>query len=328
MRSQRTRVKQSIALAGLTLALVVSGAAPLLGGDGVEAARKGKRHVGAESGHAQLVQSLSNPTPLTINEGSNINPAASTPYGTAIEVSGFGTTIVDVDVTINGFSHERPQDVSAILVGPQGQIATVFNGEDISRVAAPGVTITLDDQARNEVPRPLVSGTFQPNGSGATFPAPAPSAQQRGPALSVFNGTDPNGTWRLFVADFQSLTPNSTGRIAGGWSLRIKTANGVPTARPDSFATRAGQTLTVAGPGVLGNDSDPDGDALTAIVTAQPRQGTLTLQPDGSFTYRSTKKAKGTDSFTYIAQDADGLKSVAKADIQITKAKKKKRVRR
>src|SRR5262245_46621408 len=86
MRSQRTRVKQSIALAGLTLALVVSGAAPLLDGHGVEAARKGKKQVGAENGHAQLVQSLSNPTPITINEGSNANPAASTPYGTAIEV--------------------------------------------------------------------------------------------------------------------------------------------------------------------------------------------------------------------------------------------------
>ena len=75
---------------------------------------------------------------------------------------------------------------------------------------------------------------------------------------------------------------------------------------------------------MLGNDSDPDGDALTAILAGQPKQGSVSSQPDGSFTYTTKKKAKGTDSFTYLARDPGGLSDLATVDIQIKKAKKKK----
>jgi hypothetical protein len=55
------------------------------------------------------------------------------------------------------------------------------------------------------------------------FGTPAPSPPY-GSALSVFNGTDPQGTWRLFVVDdFDS----DSGSIAGGWSLAISLSSGV-----------------------------------------------------------------------------------------------------
>ena len=323
MASPFTQVKQSIVLAGLTMALVVSGAAPLLGHHEAQAARKG-RHVSASGDvHAEALQAFSNPTSITINEGTFATPAPASPYPTEIEVSGFETNVADVEVTLIGFSHVNPQDVGVLLVGPGGQMAGLFAGPPTT-VAAPGVTITFDDQARSEVPSPLVSGTFQPNGSGGRFPAPAPTSQSRGSSLSAFNGTNPNGTWKLFVADFGNPVPNSTGKIAGGWSLTITSANGVPQAVPDRFQAKAGKQLSVSEPGVLGNDSDPDGNALTAIVTAQPKKGILVLEEDGSFTYTANKKAKGTDSFTYLAQDSGGLKARATVDIQIKKAKKKK----
>jgi hypothetical protein len=187
---------------------------------------------------------------------------------------------------------------------------------------------TFDDQAANQIPSfdNLVSGTFQPtnydfiNGPD-TFAPPAPTNVAHGSALAVFNGTDPNGAWRLFVKN----QGNETGSINGGWSLRITAANGVPNAAPDRFQAQAGKSLTVAGPGVLDNDRDPDGDALTAILAGQPRQGTVTLQPDGSFTYTTKKKAKGTDSFTYLAEDATGLRDLETVTIQLKKAKKKGR---
>lgn len=47
------------------------------------------------------------------------------------------------------------------------------------------------------------------------------------------------------------------------------------------------------------------------------------MQPDGGFTYTPNKTAKGSDSFTYLAQDPGGLNALANVDIQITKAKKK-----
>ena len=43
-------------------------------------------------------------------------------------------------------------------------------------------------------------------------------------------------------------------------------------------------TLASPPPGVLGNDTDPDGDALSAVLVSGPSNGTLTLNADGSFT--------------------------------------------
>ena len=54
---------------------------------------------------------------------------------------------------------------------------------------------------------------------------------------------------------------------------------------------------------MLGNDSDVDGDALTAVLVSGPANGTLTLNADGSFTYTPDANFNGTDSFTYKAND-------------------------
>ncbi len=49
----------------------------------------------------------------------------------------------------------------------------------------------------------------------------------------------------------------------------------------------------MAAPGVLGNDTDPDGDPLTAILAAAPSHGDLTFNADGSFTYIPARDFKG-----------------------------------
>ena len=61
--------------------------------------------------------------------------------------------------------------------------------------------------------------------------------------------------------------------------------------------------LTVAAPGVLGNDADPDGDPLTAVLVTGPSHGTLTLNANGSFTYTPAADFTGSDSFSYRASD-------------------------
>ena len=59
----------------------------------------------------------------------------------------------------------------------------------------------------------------------------------------------------------------------------------------------------MAAPGVLANDTDPDGDPLTAVLVTGPSHGTLTLNANGSFTYTPAANFTGTDSFTYRASD-------------------------
>ena len=65
--------------------------------------------------------------------------------------------------------------------------------------------------------------------------------------------------------------------------------------------------LTVAAPGVLGNDADPDGNPLTATLVTGAGHGSLTLNANGSFTYTPAANFNGTDTFTYRASDGTRL---------------------
>src|SRR5436189_235676 len=85
----------------------------------------------------------------------------------------------------------------------------------------------------------------------------------------------------------------------------------------DAYTTPEDTTLTVSAPGVLANDSDIDGDPLTAILVHSPAHGTRSLNSDGSFTYTPALNYNGPDSFTYKAND--GLvDSPTNATVRIT----------
>src|SRR6185437_3540149 len=98
------------------------------------------------------------------------------------------------------------------------------------------------------------------------------------------------------------------------------TVNNPPAARDDSYATAEDTPLTVAAPGVLGNDSDADGDPLSvpaASVTA-PAHGTAAVNADGSFTYTPAADFNGTDTFTYHASDGTAPSTAATVTITVT----------
>ena len=96
----------------------------------------------------------------------------------------------------------------------------------------------------------------------------------------------------------------------------INVANAAPVAVDDGpYATAEDTTLSVPAPGVLGNDTDGDGDALTAILVADAANGSVTLQPDGSFDYVPDRDFSGADSFTY--QASDGLDTSAMTTVSI-----------
>src|SRR5439155_1283209 len=65
----------------------------------------------------------------------------------------------------------------------------------------------------------------------------------------------------------------------------IQNDDHAPVAVPDSYSTNEDTTVSVPPPGVLANDTDADGDALTAVLVTGPMHGTLTLNANGSFTY-------------------------------------------
>ena len=167
---------------------------------------------------------------------------AASPYPSTIDVGGLYGGISDINVTLAGLSHEFPTDITVLLVGPAGQSVVLMDdaGGESGRGAS-NVTLTFDDAATNflsqDINGGLFSGTFKPT------PAPAvtsncneiatPASTPAGPygtTLAVFNGTNPNGTWSLYVYDDCTF---GSGSIAGGWSLEINAAGPFVTVPSD-----------------------------------------------------------------------------------------------
>jgi hypothetical protein len=94
-------------------------------------------------------------------------------------------------------------------------------------------------------------------------------------------------------------------------SVAFRLANLAPLAQGDSYDGSAGSTMIItAAAGVLKNDSDPDGNPLSAVLGTGPANGTVTLANDGGFSYTPAIGFSGTDSFSYRAFD-NGLYSNA-----------------
>jgi hypothetical protein len=79
-------------------------------------------------------------------------------------------------------------------------------------------------------------------------------------------------------------------------------ANRPPVAVDDSATTTQDVAVEIA---VLANDSDPDGDPLTVGSFTQPASGSVTLSPNGTFTYTPAPGFVGDDIFTYNASDGE-----------------------
>jgi len=202
--------------------------------------------------------------PITINtprfpgnDGRAV-PMRATPYPSTINVSGFlaNETIEKITITLHNLSHETPDDIDMMLVGPEGQNLVFFSdagGGFVDPEVA--VTVTLDDDADVWLPDndAIVSGVFKPSNyeigddeeadvfpeaeaGGIPTPVPVPSAATQ---LAVFSGTSPNGEWRLYVVDDDVL---DAGSIANGWSLTIRTGTqgpSLPFQRSDANADGA-----------------------------------------------------------------------------------------
>jgi hypothetical protein len=139
-------------------------------------------------------------------------------------------------------------DVPGSTAGPP------FCGENVTNI-----NLTFDDQAAAGIPdmQALAAGTYKPTnddtnqcgtGNPDAWPSPAP-APPYGSTLSAFTGTDPNGTWRLFIVDD---TSGDTGML-GGWSLDITTSNDISFGKLKKNKDKGTAVLSVnvPGPGTL-----------------------------------------------------------------------------
>jgi hypothetical protein len=105
-------------------------------------------------------------------------------------------------------------------------------------------------------------------------------------------------------------------------TITVLDVNVAPVAVDDAYSMQLDDVLLIEpAPGVLGNDTDPDGDVLTAVLVDEPAPGgILSLDADGGFTF--TPLAAGTFTFTYDACDradpADPDRLCDRATVTIT----------
>ncbi|MSR55965.1 MAG: tandem-95 repeat protein [Gemmataceae bacterium] len=122
------------------------------------------------------------------------------------------------------------------------------------------------------------------------------------PALG-FTGTD-SFTFRVDDGGLDSPLATVTINV---------TPENAPGANPDSYVVGAGST--VRGNALL-NDTDADGDPLSITATiAAPQHGSLSLNPDGSFSYTPGPTFTGSDSFQYEVSDDTNRTAIGTATI-------------
>ncbi len=245
----------------------------------------------AASGH------FCNTTPVV---GSTV-AAPSSPYPSAITVSGLSGTITDVNmsfvgVTTHGDNNNPPQhwpeDMDIMASAPDNSNVILMSDaggdNEISTGPLSNVNLTFDDQAANQLPADtkITSGTWRPVNDSDTnetdpvdsWPAPAP-APSLSTLLSTFNTKNPNGVWNLWAVD--DMNQGATD-LTGGWCIDIVTAGGGSTPK---------------GP------ADFDGDARTDVSVFRPSNSTWYLHGSGG---ADTVTTYGTSGDIPVPGDYDG----------------------
>lgn len=166
-------------------------------------------------------------------------PTVASSYPSTINVSDLQTIPIlgnNVTLTLNNFATTGfAEDLDMLLVGPTGASLIIWSDVGTPTPTAVGpLTITLSDAGANFLPvgASLSSGTFRPTNGGAAldagnFPSPAPPGSYGNPGpngtatfASIFNNTNPNGLWSLYIID-DTWDGNGQTMTIGSWSLDI-----------------------------------------------------------------------------------------------------------
>lgn len=215
-------------------------------------------------------------------------------------------------------------------IGDSGDLSIAAAGSDTVITLPGGATIRLknvapgtlhsDDYRFGGAPLAHPDQYITPTGEPLSVAAPGVLANDENPltaSLMAVLVTNPaHGSVNLKANGSFTYTPQAsfigidsfTYRASNGQNSNVATVTIAVVQRPpvavdDSYTVPVGETLTVAAPGVLGNDQNPGGATWTATLVDAPLQGTLALANNGSFTYTPTVDLPALDSFTYRADN-------------------------
>ncbi|MFE4258382.1 FG-GAP-like repeat-containing protein [Streptomyces sp. NPDC056883] len=248
-------------------------------------------------------------------------------FGTASNVSA-GMTLPS-KLKLADVNEDGKQDIVVVAPGTPGRLAVLLGdgsgGFAAASLLSAGANLTSasvsDLNGDGHVDLVVSSAgsheivVLEGNGTGA-FGSPLAFGLNGGSSPQATAVADLNGDGRPDVATANS---NGSATFVKDASVLLNATNRTPTAANDSYNHVGADTpLVVGAPGVLGNDTDPDGNTLTASLVTGPAHGTLTLNADGSFTYQPESAYVGSDSFTYKATDGTVDSNIATVTLNVS----------
>jgi VCBS repeat-containing protein len=240
---------------------------------------------------------------------------------------GYGT----LTLSPNGSFTYQPQ---ANFSGSDSFTYKASDGASESAVATVGITVA----AVNDAPVVVNDVYGTPQDTPLVVPAPGVLGNDSdvdGPSLSaILVSSAASGTVTLNANGSFSYSPNpsfvgadsfsyqaSDGLAESGVatvSITVTPVNRPPVAANDAYSTAEDTPGVLDAPGVLGNDTDPEGQSLSAILVSPAANGTLILNANGSFSYSPNPNFNGSDSFTYKASDGVSESGVVTVSITVT----------
>ena len=212
--------------------------------------------------------------------------------------------------------------------GPDSFTYTVSDGNGGTDTATVSVTV----RPVNDAPTAVDDRASTDEDEAVTVPVLGnDSDPEESPLTVTGTGDAAHGTVRLNPEGTITYTPNAGysgtdsfeytisdgdgGSDTGAVTVTVGQVNDAPSAGDDTASTPQGTAVDVA---VRGNDTDADGDSLTVTAVAQPANGTVTVNSDGTVTYTPNSGYNGPDSFEYTVSDGNGGTDTATVRVTVT----------
>jgi len=278
---------------------------------------------------------IANPQEVTLAEDTTIPIvlSASDPEGAPLTYSFLHPV---VNGYLSGSAPNLTYNPNGNFYGTDYFIFRVWDGVQWSQEATVNIVVTAVNDAPRAIPQPVTTTKnvfldIQLTGSdvdGDILSFSIANAPQNGslgpinPQTNIVRYT-PNSNY--VGQDFFRFTASDGTLNSGPSSITITitdAGNVPPVAQNDTYVAFQNTPLIVNLPGVLVNDSDPNGDTISAVLVSNVGSGNLTLNSNGSFTFNPANNSPEFVTFTYRASDGLSTSSIATVTIQVVIPKK------
>jgi Big-like domain-containing protein/cadherin-like protein/VCBS repeat protein len=230
---------------------------------------------------------------------------------TKIDFETATSRLITVQAT-DGTTPSATQDFLIAVTDAPPSVPTDGDGgaDTVSEGAANGATVGIDADSTDVNSGTVTFSLFDDAGGRFTIDPTTGVVTVANAALLNFENATSHGI------TVRASDPSGAFSDQG---FTIAVTNVAPVATGDGYSVAEDQSLSVPATGVLGNDSDVHGGAITAVLDVGPANAaSFALASDGSFTYQAIADYNGPDSFTYHPFDGTAAGNTVTVNLTVT----------